>query len=140
MGYKNRERQRRYVRYWYRLRRKQWFAANGPCKQCGSSENLELDHIDPAAKRHHTIWSWSEKRRTEELAKCQILCRVCHRAKTNIQLRASTRLRDSSGRYARISAPGGSRTPNPQIRSLVLYPVELQAQAPITTPITAVTK
>lgn len=82
MSYSNPDRQRRYSRYWMRLRRKQWFAANGPCKQCGSWEDLELDHINPADKVHHVVWSWSEERRTAELAKCQALCHGCHRAKT----------------------------------------------------------
>jgi hypothetical protein len=31
--------------------------------------------------------------------------------------------------YRKIGAPERSRTPNPQIRSLVLYPVELRAPA-----------
>ena len=30
----------------------------------------------------------------------------------------------------RDDTPGGARTPNPQIRSLMLYPVELRAQVP----------
>ena len=35
---------------------------------------------------------------------------------------------DSS--HARVNGdPGGSRTPNPQIRSLMLYPVELRGRA-----------
>jgi hypothetical protein len=29
--------------------------------------------------------------------------------------------------YLKVGAPGGIRTPNPQIRSLMLCPVELQA-------------
>src|SRR5678815_3565868 len=29
---------------------------------------------------------------------------------------------------ARVGAPGRTRTPNPQIRSLMLYPIELRAQ------------
>lgn len=138
MAYSNPDRQRRYVRYWIKLRRTQWFAAHGPCKQCGSSEKLELDHIDPSRKRNHNIWSWSDKRRTEELAKCQVLCRLCHRAKTNAQLRASPPPRDKYGQFIEKDAPGGSRTPNPQIRSLVLYPIELQAQRPTTTHTTGV--
>jgi hypothetical protein len=28
----------------------------------------------------------------------------------------------------RTRAPGGSRTPNPQIRSLMLYPIELRVR------------
>jgi hypothetical protein len=34
-------------------------------------------------------------------------------------------------RKERTGAPGEIRTPNPQIRSLVLYPVELRAHVPL---------
>ena len=33
-----------------------------------------------------------------------------------------------SRRYLKFGAPGGIRTPNPQIRSLVLCPIELRAR------------
>jgi hypothetical protein len=85
VSYKNPDRQRRYARYWMKLRRKEWFAANGPCKQCGSAERLELDHIDPATKTTHVVWSWAKARRESELAKCQALCHDCHKAKTIAQ-------------------------------------------------------
>ncbi len=63
-------------------RRVDWFSQNGPCKECGSHDQLELDHIDPSTKIHHSIWSWSEDRRLAELSKCQPLCRTCHYEKT----------------------------------------------------------
>ena len=73
-----------------RLIRASWVAANGPCKKCGSSKSLEVDHInpktkDPKIKPHHgdRIWCWSEARRAKELKKCQVLCFICHRVKTN---------------------------------------------------------
>lgn len=62
--------------------REDWFAANGPCKSCGSVEKLELDHIEPDTKVSHTVWSWTPMRRCLELKKCQVLCRKCHRKKT----------------------------------------------------------
>lgn len=62
--------------------RTDWFTANGPCKQCGSITNLELDHIEPGNKVHHAVWSWTPMRRNLELQKCQVLCRSCHRKKT----------------------------------------------------------
>jgi hypothetical protein len=52
------------------------------CVRCGSVESLELDHIDPATKVHHTVWDWSPARRETELAKCQVLCPPCHIVKT----------------------------------------------------------
>ena len=65
-----------------RTRRENWFLENGPCVECGSDKNLHLDHIDPSTKVSHKIWSWSESRMLEELAKCQVLCRPCHEEKT----------------------------------------------------------
>ena len=55
------------------------------CVRCGSTESLEVDHIDPALKVTHSVWSWSIPRRDIELAKCQVLCTVCHKAKTKAQ-------------------------------------------------------
>lgn len=62
--------------------RGEWFAANGPCKKCGSTENLELDHINPEEKVSHSVWSWTPRRRELELKKCRVLCRKCHREKS----------------------------------------------------------
>lgn len=68
---------------WVRKRREEWLKANGPCKECASWERLEVDHIDPKSKVHHSVWTWSEERRAKELKKCQVLCFLCHRLKTN---------------------------------------------------------
>lgn len=67
--------------------RREWFEANGPCRKCGSTENLELDHIDPATKDSRLkagtgLWSWSEANRQIEIEKCQVLCHNCHWKKT----------------------------------------------------------
>lgn len=78
----NLEERRAYNRQWIRSRREAWFNENGPCVRCGSNEQLELDHIDPALKISHQIWSWSAPRRMAELSKCQILCHNCHLNKT----------------------------------------------------------
>ncbi len=82
MGYKNREKQREYVRKWIAKRRNDWLQANGPCKLCGSWDDLEVDHVDRTTKVNHRVWSWSESRRLKELAKCQVLCFDCHKKKT----------------------------------------------------------
>lgn len=75
-----------YAREWVRRRRLDWFA-DKVCAHCGSKNNLELDHIDPADKVTHKIWSWSDARRSEELAKCQALCESCHKKKTSQEQR-----------------------------------------------------
>ena len=82
MPYKNIEAKREYQRNWVAKRKSEWFLNNGPCVKCASWADLELDHIDPDTKVTNSIWSWSEKRREEELAKCQILCSKCHKKKT----------------------------------------------------------
>jgi hypothetical protein len=56
------------------------------CVKCGSKEFLELDHIDPAKKKSHKVWSWSDASRKKELRKCQILCAKCHKEKTKLML------------------------------------------------------
>jgi len=80
--YRDKEAQREYQRRWMARRREDWLSANGPCVKCGSWDDLEVDHIDPSKKVSHKVWSWREDRRLEELAKCQVLCRNCHYAKT----------------------------------------------------------
>lgn len=55
------------------------------CATCGSRRRLEVDHVDPAQKVDHRIWSWKKERRTIELAKCQVLCRKCHQNKTRVE-------------------------------------------------------
>jgi len=82
--YKDPDAQREYMRLWIKRRRDEWFAKNGPCNKCGTIENLQLDHIDPKTKKHHAVWSWSEKRRNKELRKCQVLCKKCHLSKTKV--------------------------------------------------------
>lgn len=77
-------------------RRERWLRENGPCQHCGSWENLEVDHIDPATKDAHTssIWSWPDPaRRASELAKCQVLCAPCHQRKTSRQSRCGEKNR-----------------------------------------------
>lgn len=76
------EKQIEYQRNWMRKRRAEWLAIHGPCVLCGSNERLEVDHIDRRSKVDHRVWSWSKKRREDELAKCQILCKKCHISKT----------------------------------------------------------
>lgn len=69
-----------------KARRRAWLLANGPCALCGSSDRLEVDHVDPNSKTDHKVWSWAEPRMLAELAKCQALCHQCHLEKTIKQL------------------------------------------------------
>lgn len=83
MPYKDKNKQKEYQRIWIRERRLKYLKGK-KCVKCGEKnrKKLEIDHIDWRAKVTHRVWSWAEKRLKEELAKCQILCRVCHKAKT----------------------------------------------------------
>jgi hypothetical protein len=80
MGYTG-EQKREYQRKWLAARRADFFK-DKVCVVCGSSEKLELDHIDKSTKITHRIWSWSTARREEELTKCQVLCEEHHLQKT----------------------------------------------------------
>ncbi len=74
----------------YKQLREAWISQNGPCARCGSDNRLTVDHIDPREKQYNicNIWGLSEKCRTEELAKCQVLCASCHSLKTWEDIRA----------------------------------------------------
>lgn len=76
---------REYQKAWIRERRKSWFEGRS-CAKCGSQTALELDHINPEDKLSNHIWSWTKKRRDDELIKCQVLCKSCHRIKTSKDL------------------------------------------------------
>jgi hypothetical protein len=83
LGHSEESRRRAYAKLC--KRRADWFAENGPCRKCGSWDQLELDHIEPSDKEHHVIWSWSEERRQKELQKCQVLCHWCHLDKSMLE-------------------------------------------------------
>jgi len=82
MPIKDLEERRKYQREWQARRRQKWLQENGPCVDCGSWRRLEVDHVDPSTKITHGVWSWSEKRRLEELKKCVVRCYRCHKLKT----------------------------------------------------------
>lgn len=82
MPYADPAARREYARLWMASRRAEWLAEHGPCGLCGSTDDLEIDHIDPDRKVSHRVWSWSAARREAELSKCQVLCRGCHAAKS----------------------------------------------------------
>lgn len=56
----------------------------GKCVDCGSSEQLQIDHIDRKQKKHgfggEFNLSWG--RLLKEVQKCQLLCKPCHEFKT----------------------------------------------------------
>lgn len=82
MPYVDLEKRLEYARLWVAKRRAVWFAEHGPCVDCRSWVDLELDHIDPTTKVSHSIWSWRPARMQAETAKCVVRCKVCHWKKT----------------------------------------------------------
>ncbi len=74
-----------YKRARYHRLRSEWIESQGSkCVLCGSTKNLEIDHVDRSTKRWNitAIWLRKESDRVSELAKCQLLCEVCHVAKS----------------------------------------------------------
>lgn len=56
----------------------------GKCITCGTTEDLEFDHVDSTTKTGDTgkLWSYSAERFWEEIKKCQLLCAQHHIDKT----------------------------------------------------------
>jgi 5-methylcytosine-specific restriction endonuclease McrA len=87
MSYKDKEKQRAFQNAWIKKRRNDWIMSQGGvCVQCGGTDRLEVDHVDPALKsiNPRSLWGMSltNPRRIAELALCQVLCNSCHSAKT----------------------------------------------------------
>ncbi len=61
----------------------------GCCAECGSTDRLQFDHVDPSTKEFEIadrIAQYAWPRIIAELAKCQLLCFDCHVAKhTSLQ-------------------------------------------------------
>lgn len=92
MAYKDRDKQREFQRLWRTNRRNAYFAGKF-CVVCKSTDNLELDHIDPSTKKYNpaSIWGMSDDNpnKIAELAKCQVLCQTHHREKTSAWWKAN---------------------------------------------------
>src|SRR5450830_194197 len=88
MPYKDIRKQREYQNRRLQQKRAEWITENGPCKNCGSNETLEVDHVVSEEKEIHTrhLWSLKDETRFKELAKCQVLCKACHREKSNKEI------------------------------------------------------
>lgn len=89
--------QRRAYMLAYRAERRQKALdlLGGECAVCGSTENLEFDHIDPDTKSGHVSTmlmsaKWDDT--LVELQKCQLLCKAHHIEKSRL---------DAQGRSSR---------------------------------------
>lgn len=96
MPYKDPSKKREYQRRWMAQQRASYIEGKS-CVDCGSTDNLEIDHLDKSRKVSHRIWSWTKAKRDAELAKCVTRCRACH-----IERHASERRQDhGQGAYKR---------------------------------------
>ncbi len=80
-----RQQQTEYQRTWTKQRREKFLKLLGnKCVQCGSTENLEFDHIDPKTKLFEIADCGSKSYSSIllELKKCQLLCKLHHKEKT----------------------------------------------------------
>lgn len=98
MPYASRSAQRDYQRRWVARRRALFFKGKR-CEWCGSGDFLELHHRDPSRKVHHAIWSWGEKRREAEIAKCIVICQACHQRAHAEARRVEAELRNPCGTW-----------------------------------------
>ncbi len=85
----NSQHNKEYLRNRYASQRKFFLEyLGGECVKCGALENLEFDHVNPLEKSFPVSGLWPEKdipRVLAELDKCQLLCKVHHIEKTNLE-------------------------------------------------------
>ena len=77
--------QREYQRKWMQQRRQQALQyLGGVCASCGTTEDLEFDHVDPQTKVRsvNSLLSYRWECQLKELNKCQLLCSHCHQQKS----------------------------------------------------------
>lgn len=86
MGYANyNESMNAYMKARWEVRRRQAVdKLGGKCVRCGTTKELEFDHIKPETKKMTIARasSMNEKFFWEEVAKCQLLCKTHHVEKT----------------------------------------------------------
>lgn len=86
------ERARYDLERYHRRRAEGIVILGGKCARCTSTQLLEFDHIDPETKELSIgkMWGVARERWLRELAKCQLLCRSCHKKKSADERRTET--------------------------------------------------
>lgn len=87
MGFNDPDKRREYLRQRY-ARRMAHFKEQlgGVCIKCGSTQDLQFDHIKPSTKTFsisRLVANSNDNAVLEELSKCQLLCALCHSDKTS---------------------------------------------------------
>jgi hypothetical protein len=66
----------------------------GRCVECGCTQSLEFDHIDPSTKSFNIAAGYTKPKEVllKEVAKCQLLCNKCHieKSKRDAKFRPKT--------------------------------------------------
>lgn len=103
MPVRNRDEYNAYMREYmlrrYHARRAESYEIlGGVCVACGTNENLQIDHIDPALKTTEIskLWSIAKVRYLKELELCQLLCKPHHIEKTSGEATERARRRRES--------------------------------------------
>lgn len=75
-----------YYQRYFQEHKKEIFTKLGECCAiCGSTQSLEIDHVNEEIKKFAVLSRWSMKDKDAlmaELEKCQLLCVDCHKEKT----------------------------------------------------------
>jgi hypothetical protein len=77
MPYADKEQQRNFQKTSIDTRRTAWLLANGPCRDCGGTNLLEISNIDPKLRSPNNVWSLQEVKRVAVLSNHIVLCRGC---------------------------------------------------------------
>jgi len=87
--FKDPEKQKEYNRKhsllrYYRRREEAFCKLGGVCAECGSSHDLQIDHVDKSKKTLDvgSMWGVNATDFWKGILKCQLLCRGCHGDKT----------------------------------------------------------
>lgn len=84
MGYKSTQAHREAnIRLYHRKRQEYITKLGGKCAICGSTVDLQFDHIDPQHKELAVSACLTSLKVEKELSKCQLLCKNCHKQKTH---------------------------------------------------------
>lgn len=68
-------------RVWNGAKARHMYLANKSCVSCGSTDRLQFHHRNPDERTDDVNFTRSDERVLAEIAKCDILCHDCHRAR-----------------------------------------------------------
>lgn len=82
------------LKYYHQRRQEFIQKLGGKCLMCGSTIDLELDHIDSTNKVFgiSSHMQYAKEKVAEEVSKCQLLCKICHRKKTKNSIDAPCKI------------------------------------------------